>query len=141
MNWYPILTILHVLATALWFGHMFFWAIFAGPVMKKIEPAETAQQLRETSLSFGGLGWPSLVVLIVTGSVMLGYRGVTFSDAISGAFFAAPQGSLFGIKFSLVILMILYQTLFGHRSAPRAIYFNMLVALLVVALSVYLARG
>ena len=37
--------------------------------------------------------------------------------------------------------MIVYQTVWGHRRAPIAIYFNMLAALIVLAASVVLVRG
>ena len=36
---------LHITATCLWLGHMFFWSLISGPALKKIDPPETA--LRE----------------------------------------------------------------------------------------------
>jgi len=40
-----------------------------------------------------------------------------------------------------VLAMVGYQLVFGHRPAPRAIYLNMLAALLVLGASVLLVRG
>jgi hypothetical protein len=52
-----------------------------------------------------------------------------------------PVGRLFVLKLLLVLGMVGYQVVFAHRPAPRAIYFNMLAALLVLAASVALVRG
>ena len=141
MAWYRFCVVLHVLAVVLWFGHMFFWSLVVGPVMKRFEPSHTGQLLRQQSLKFGGLGWPSLAVLVCSGAVMLTYRGATWSQLVSGAFFRTPPGALFGLKFILVAGMILYQLCIGHRPAPRLIYVNMLVALAIVGLSLILVRA
>ena len=124
----------------LWFGHMFFWSLVIGPIAKRFDPPETGEEFRQLSVRRGGLGWPALVVLVITGSVLLSYRGATVSQMISGAFFLTPSGHILGLKFLLVACMIVYQWCVGHRRAPRLIYINMFVALLVVGLSTLLVR-
>jgi uncharacterized membrane protein len=141
MNWYEFCMMLHVLAMAIWLGHMFFWSIFCGPMVKKIPPPETGSWLREVSLSMGGLGWPALTVLVATGIVILNFHGATVEKALTGELFAGQYGHMLGGKLALVAAMIGYQAVVGHRSAPLAVYFNMLAALIVVALSVALVRG
>jgi hypothetical protein len=120
---------------------MFVWSLIVGPAMKKIVPAKTAAILRERSLFIGGLGWPALAVLVITGGYLLSFRGVTLDRVLSGAAFAGTQGSVLAVKLSAVALMVLYQAVFGHRSAPVAIYFNKLLALIVLGASVVLVRG
>ena len=71
MTVYSICIGLHLLALSLWLGHMFVWSLITGPALKRIEPRETAEMLREASLFRGGLGWPALAVLIPTGLYML----------------------------------------------------------------------
>ena len=132
---------LHLLAATLWLGHMFVWSLIAGPAMKGIEPPETAAQLRERSLYRGGLGWPALIVLTMTGLFMLYYRGIGFDELLSGAAFDGPQGGILAIKMALVLAMIGYQAVFGHGRAPVAVYFNMLAGVVVVCASVVLVRG
>ena len=62
---------LHLLALTLWLGHMFVWSLIIGPALKRVEPAETAELLRESSLFRGGLGWPALAILVPTGLYLL----------------------------------------------------------------------
>jgi len=141
MSLYSICLGLHLLAMALWLGHMFVWSLLIGPALKRVEPPETAELLRESSLFRGGLGWPALIVLIPTGLYMLSIRGIQIGDLISGVAFHGSQGTVLGIKLAMVAVMVGYQAYFGHRRAPVAIYFDMLAALIVIATSVLLVRG
>jgi len=63
------------------------------------------------------------------------------SRAPCPASFAGQYGHMLAGKLALVVAMIGYQAVVGHRSAPLAVYFNMLAALIVIALSVALVRG
>jgi hypothetical protein len=45
------------------------------------------------------------------------------------------------VKLALVLAMVIYQAVVGHRRAPIAIYLNMLAAVLIVAASVLIVRG
>jgi uncharacterized membrane protein len=131
---------LHLLAASLWLGHMFVWTLVVGPAQKRIEPAETAALLREHSLFLGGLGWPALAVLAITGVYMLGQRGIGLGDLVSGAAFSAAGDSL-AVKLAAVLFMVIYQIVWAHRRAAVAIYFNILAALIVLGASVVLVRG
>jgi putative copper export protein len=78
MSLYQICVALHLIAMSLWLGHMLVWSLVAGPSLKKIVPIEVATTLRRLSMTMGGLGWPALVVLWITGYVQLQYRGITW---------------------------------------------------------------
>jgi uncharacterized membrane protein len=140
MTLYRLCIVLHVAAASLWLGHMFFWSLFSGPVLKSIEPRETAQSLRELSFWMGGLGWPALAVLVATGTYMLGRHGITWRLVASGDILDLPFGRILAVKLALVVAMIGYQAKFGHRPAPRANYLNMMAAVLILTASVLLAR-
>jgi uncharacterized membrane protein len=131
---------LHLLAASLWLGHMFVWSLVVGPAQKRIEPAETAELLRERSLYLGRLGWPALAILAATGAYMLGQRGIGLGDLASGAAFSADGDSL-AVKLAAVLFMIIYQVVWAHRPAPIAIYFNIVAALIILGASVVLVRG
>jgi uncharacterized membrane protein len=133
---YRVAVLLHVLAMSLWIGHMLVWSLVTGPALKTVEPAETARHLRERSLFLGGLGWPALAVLIVTGLYLLGWRGVGLIEAFAGA-----GGWPLQLKLAAVLGMILYQAFLGHRRAPIAIHANIALALIVLLGSVLVARG
>lgn len=140
MTLYRVCIVLHVAAASLWLGHMFFWSFFAGPVLKSIEPPATANRLRELSFWMGGLGWPALAILALTGALMLGRHGITWANLGSGEFLDVPFGRILAGKLVLVLAMVGYQVKFAHRAAPRAIHWNIATALLVLAASTLLAR-
>jgi uncharacterized membrane protein len=141
MTLYHLSVALHVLAASLWLGHMFFWSLFSGPALKKIQPPEVAERLRAVMRWRGGLGWPALGVLAVTGLYQMRFRGVTPGMLVDGTMLQSAAGRLLACKLLLVLGMVGYQAIWAHRPAPRAIYFNMLAALLVLAASVLLVRG
>jgi uncharacterized membrane protein len=133
--------ILHFAAAFAWLGHMFFWPLIAGPVLKKFQPPPFAERLRALSMTMGGLGWPALGILVLTGGYMLAVRGVTFGALFQASFWSQGGNQALAVKLPLVGFMIGYQAVIGHRPAPRAIYLDMLAALLVIGASVLLARG
>ena len=47
---YRVFAVLHVTAALVWLGHMFFWSLYSGPTLKKIQPQETAGLLRKMSM-------------------------------------------------------------------------------------------
>jgi uncharacterized membrane protein len=141
MTLYDIAIALHLLAISLWLGHMFVWSLIVGPAMKRIEPPETAERLRERSVFMGGLGWPALAILVLTGLYLLSMRGIAPVDLVTGAAYAGAEGTALAVKLVLVLVMIGYQAIFAHGRAPIAIYVNMAVALVILACSVVLVRG
>lgn len=136
---YGAVFFLHIGAACLWLGHMFFWSLVSGPVLKRIDPPETAARLRELSMRMGGLGWPALIVLVISGIYLLAARGIGLAALFSPELRAIAFGRVLIVKLLLVLGMIFYQAVIGHRSAPRAIYANMLAALFIIAASVVLA--
>jgi putative copper export protein len=140
MSLYQICVALHLIAMSLWLGHMLVWSLVAGPSLKKIVPIEVATTLRRLSMTMGGLGWPALVVLWITGYVQLQYRGITWELLISGQAFTVPGGWVLAAKLALVVWMVGFQAVFAHKPAPRAIYLNMAAALAIIGLSVLLVR-
>src|SRR5262245_52422688 len=124
MNWYTLCVIVHLVAVFFWLGHMFFWSLVIGPIAKRFEPPETGQIIRQMSLRWGGLGWPALFTLTITGVMMLSYRGVALQSFLSGELYTTPFGRVLAIKLLLVTLMTVYQVFVGHRSAPRLVFAN-----------------
>jgi uncharacterized membrane protein len=133
---YRICVILHMLAMSLWIGHLLVWSLVTGPALKRVEPAATAELLRERSMYLGGLGWPALAVLILTGFYLLRWRGLGPVEAILGA-----GGWVLTLKLVCVLGMLVYQVALGHRRSTLAVYANMALALIVMACSVLLVRG
>lgn len=141
MTLYIIALVLHLAALSLWLGHMFVWSLVVGPALKRVEPAATAETLRDASLFRGGLGWPALAILVPTGLYLLSFRGIMPGDLLDAATYQGTSGTVLAIKLSLVAVMIGYQAYFSHRRAPIAIYFDMLAALVIIGASVVIVRG
>jgi hypothetical protein len=141
MDLYLLAVFLHVGAALFWLGHMFFWSLVAGFVTKSIEPPETGDFVRRASLRMGGLGWPALSVLLATGIVIIIHSKITLHHVVSGEFLFDPMGRVMAVKMFLVGCMALYQWFVGHRDAPRLIYLNMLIALVIIGLSVLRVRS
>ncbi|MGA0706259.1 MAG: hypothetical protein ACO3P8_11960 [Steroidobacteraceae bacterium] len=106
-----------------------------------MKPVEDGQVLREASLSTGGLGWPALATLVLTGSYLLAHRGITIESLLSGMAFAGPLGKVLAVKLSAVVAMVIYQSVYAHRPAKLAVHANMMVALVILGCSVLLVRG
>jgi uncharacterized membrane protein len=138
---HQIVVAVHLAAVALWIGHMLVWSIFAGPALKKVEPDATAAFLRERMVYLGGLGWPALAILVPTGLYLLRLRGIGPGDLVTLAFLDRPDGGPVALKLALVLWMIAYQAVWGHRPAPIANWFNIAAALLILACSVVIVRG
>lgn len=141
MSGHQIAVALHLLAVALWIGHMLVWSIIAGPALKRVEPPATADLLRERMVYLGGLGWPALAVLIPTGLYLLAIRGIGLGDLATLAFLDRPDGGTLALKLGLVLWMLVYQSVWGHRPAPIANWINIAAALTILACSVALVRG
>jgi len=136
-----IVVAVHLVAMALWIGHMLVWSIFVGPALKRVEPEGTAAFLRERMVYLGGLGWPALAVLVPTGLYLLWLRGVGPSELVTLGFLERPDGGPIALKLALVLWMMLYQSIWGHRPAPIANWVNIAAALLVLGCSVVIVRG
>jgi hypothetical protein len=124
---YLLAVYVHVVTVAVWVGAMLF------------EDPTSDRFMCRIAYKIHGIGGPSLVVLIATGTFLLFYRGVTWEEIITGQFFAQRYGQVFGVKFLLVLLLIGFQITVGNKPS-KFIYGYLLVVLSVIALSVWLVR-
>ena len=125
--WYLVAVYVHIVTAAVWLGAMLFE-----------DPASHRFMCRIVD-RIHGIGWVSLVILTATGVFMLYARGIGLGDILSGRFFTARYGQVFAAKFAFVALLAGLQIVNGHR-ASRAIYGFLASILVVIALSVWLAR-
>lgn len=137
---FDVCLVLHVLAASLWIGHMLFWSVVVGPVLKRWSPEDERERLRAAVMRFGGLGWPALFVLLATGPVLLRERGFALESLANGEVFDTAWGRLLALKLLLVLGMLGYQALVGHRPAPKLVYLNLLAAFAIAALSLALSN-
>lgn len=156
---------LHVLAAAVWIGGMVFIALVLVPATRRPEHRGVAASLvRWTGRRFRWIGWLGLALLLLTGAFSMAQRGFVWADLVSGKVWEDPFGQLVGVKLLLVavilFLSVLHDFVIGPRAtdllqnnpgSPQALKFrrqaswigrfNLLLALVVVALGVMLTRG
>ncbi len=156
---------LHILSMAIWLGGMIFLALILVPVTRRPEHrGQAASLIHWVGVRFRWVGWICLILLVVSGVLNVGARGFTWADLGSGRLWQGPFGRALGIKLLLVAVILLlsavHDFLIGpratalwqaHPGSPQALRLrrqatwigriNLLLALIVVALGVILARG
>ncbi len=156
---------IHILAAMVWIGGMAFLALVLVPAMRRGELGGQAPWLiRATGQRFRWIGWICLLLLVLTGTVNLAYRGYRWEHLWSGALWGGSFGHALGVKLILVALIFALSAvhdfvvgpqataLMAHNPASEqarrlrraASWFgrmNLLLALAVVMLGVILVRG
>lgn len=121
MTLYHLTVTLHVLAALLWLGGMFFLAAVGAPVLRELEPAVRAALFRRLGERFRAVGWICIAVLVVTGLMLLEFRGVlSWSVLSSPEFLASPFGHALGWKLGAVVFMLVLQAWHDFSLGPRA---------------------
>lgn len=117
----------HILMVCVWIGAMFFSdphsTRFFSRLLEKIH----------------GIGWYAQAVLWSTGLFMLYYRGISPGQLFSADFIASRWGQLMWAKIGLVLTLLVFQIMVGHKPS-KLIYGYVLVAFIIVCLSVILVR-
>ncbi|MBI4240282.1 MAG: DUF4149 domain-containing protein [Candidatus Rokubacteria bacterium] len=152
---------LHILAAAVWIGGMGFLVVVLVPVLRRPEHRAAAPALIcGTGVRFRWVGWISLGVLLASGTFNLAFRGIGWADVTTGRFWQGPLGIKILLVAVILLLSALHDFVVGPRAAalgqanpgaPEAVRlhrqaawlgrFNLLLALVVVALGVMLVRG
>lgn len=160
---YYINVTIHVLAAMLWLGGMFFLGAVGAPVLRAIEPPALRQQLfQQLGLRARSLGWWSIGILVVTGTLNLWFRGWMHWDGVLGSaeFWRTGIGVALATKLIAVTTMIIVSgvhdfvlgPMAGRMKAgsPEALAFrrraallaraNALIGVIIVVAAVRLAR-
>jgi uncharacterized membrane protein len=154
---------LHVLAAMVWLGGMFFFAVVGAPVLRRVEPAALRAQLFQAAGErFRLVGWICIAVLLMTGVLNLGLRGLLSATGVgSAAFWSSAYGvtlagKLVGVAVMLVVSAVhdfvhgpaasrlapgSREALGARRRAALWARLNALAGILVLIAAVRLARG
>jgi uncharacterized membrane protein len=101
---YQIVVLVHILSAIVWVGGMAFLALVAVPATRALPPAERGAILHAIGRQFRRVGWACIALLIVTGAIASGYRGLT--PETFGGFFATDFGRLLALKLGFVTVMV-----------------------------------
>ena len=156
---------LHIVAAAVWIGGMVFLGVVLVPVIRRPESRDIAASLFQwTGRRFRWVGWVCLILLLLSGTFNLAYRGLDWSDLWSGEIWQGPFGRALAFKLLVLFLVLLLSALHDFVMGPRATALwqrnpaseeamrlrrqvswigrlNLFLALVMVALGIVLVRG
>lgn len=156
---------LHILAAAVWIGGMVFVALVLVPVIRRPElQASAASLVQVTGRRFRSVGWLCLALLLLSGSVNLFFRGLALSELWSAELWQSSFGRLLALKLFLFVSVLALSCVHDFAIGPRATALwrkepasaqarrlrrqaswigrlNLLLALILVAIGIVLARG
>lgn len=121
MNFFRIsIVLIHVLAAFIWLGGMFFIALVAVPILRKIEsPAKRSEILSITAKRFRVVSWIAISVLLVTGLFNAINHGVTIGLISTGVFFYSYFGKVLTVKVILVFIMVVLSAIHDFFLGPQ----------------------
>jgi copper resistance protein D len=122
VSFYYLNVTIHLLAALLWLGGMFFLAAVGAPVLRQVEPPELRAALfRKLGEQFRTVGWVSIGVLLVTGTLNLYFRGMLSGPLLGSAqFWATPYGTALAWKLGAVAAMLVVQAIHDFVTGPAA---------------------
>jgi len=119
---YNLVVLIHVLATIIWLGGMFFIAIVMVPVLRRLEPPQKRiEVLSATATRFRMVSWIAILVILITGVLNAVNRGVTLKAISNGEFFSSYFGKILILKLILVLAMLVLSAIHDFILGPRLI--------------------
>jgi putative copper resistance protein D len=114
------IVLIHVLSAFIWLGGMFFIALVAVPILRKIEPpAKRNEILSITAKRFRFVSWIAISVLLVTGLLNAINHGVTIDLISTGALFSSYFGKVLTVKVTLVFIMVVLSAIHDFFLGPQ----------------------
>lgn len=122
MSFYFINVTVHVFAALLWLGGMFFLAVVGAPVLRSVEPPELRALLfRRLGEQFRIVGWISIAILLITGTLNLWFRGMLSLEVLgSGEYWSTRYGRSLAWKLGAVTAMLIVQAVHDFIVGPAA---------------------
>jgi putative copper resistance protein D len=118
---YQLSVFLHILSAVIWIGGMLFLALVVVPVTRGLPAAERASLFGAVGRRFRAVGWACIVVLLVTGTVNVAYRGVSWENLFSPTLWGSPFGTTLALKLGVVAVMLALSVYHDFVIGPRSI--------------------
>ncbi len=157
---YSTLVILHILAAVSWVGGMIFLSLVLAPVVRSRKAVPEFMALfRSAALRFRPIVWVAMAILVMTGPMLLSFRGVAVASPSSWPGIVMVKLTLVAL---LLFLTLLHDLVLGpqvsrvsaipesQRTAGEQVVFktarwlprlSLLIALAVVITAAMLARS
>lgn len=122
MSFYFVNVTVHVFAALLWLGGMFFLAVVGAPVLRSVEPPELRALLfRRLGEQFRIVGWISIAILLITGTLNLWFRGMLSLEVLgSWEYWSTRYGRSLAWKLGAVTAMLIVQAVHDFIVGPAA---------------------
>lgn len=107
-----ILRSVHLLSAVVWVGGMISFTLVIMPVLRKgLSPPQRREWIRNIGRRYRLVGWTSIVILLITGSLMAWSQGVEWGSEF---------GRVLSLKLVLVGVMLALTSLHDFVLGPRA---------------------
>lgn len=118
---YQISVFLHILSAIVWIGGMLFLALVVVPTTRSMPPSERAALFGAVGRRFRAVGWACIGVLLVTGTVNMAYRGVTWENFFTAQLWSSPFGTTLALKLGVVVVMLGLSVYHDFVIGPRSV--------------------
>lgn len=106
-----ILRTIHLLTAVVWVGSMIFFTFVVMPALRKsLPPPQRQELLRVIGRRYRLVGWTSIVILLITGSLLAWNQGVEWGSVF---------GWVLSLKLALVGTMLVLTALHDFVLGPR----------------------
>ncbi|MBX3304780.1 MAG: CopD family protein [Nitrospira sp.] len=110
---YSTLVILHILAAVSWVGGMIFLSLVLAPLVRSRKAVPEFMALfRSAALRFRPIVWVAMAILVMTGPMLLSFRGVAVASPSSWP-------GIVIVKLTLVVLLLLLTLLHDLVLGPQ----------------------
>lgn len=122
VRWLYFLSVfIHILSAIIWLGGMLFLILIVVPVTRQeMFRALSTRLIHWTGVRFRTIGWICLLLLIITGSFNIFYRGYGWPDIWNGNLWKEYFGEILAIKLFLVGSILVLSALHDFYIGPRA---------------------
>lgn len=118
---YHITVYIHILSAMVWVGGILFMVLVVVPLLRKKELKDKAALLVDkVGVQFRWVGWVSLILLLITGILLLGFRGYHWSDLWTGTIWQGSFGHILAVKLLFVALIYLISAIHDFYIGPKA---------------------
>ena len=117
---YQLIVYVHLLSAVVWAGGMFFLALVLIPATRNLPAKERGALVSAVGRRFRTIGWACIALLVATGPLILGLRGMTWQSLAPGAVVGSAFGQVLAAKLVLVAVIIALSAVHDFVLGPAA---------------------
>ncbi|QQR90357.1 MAG: CopD family protein [Myxococcales bacterium] len=120
-SFYALTLWIHILAACLWVGGLWFFVLALLPALRReVSITERMHLIKVVGHRFRVVGWISLFTLLLSGSVILWFRGIEWAHLFSSSFWHGTFGKVLALKLFMYVLVVAFSGLHDFVLGPQA---------------------